>query len=106
MDTGGISPCEPEEADGKEDGAEEGGGKTGFRRGAIGRAGFGGFVSDSVVAFIVRDGVDDRGKHTNCDTEEGEAADAFGPAAVLLVDNRESAKHEVEGTVDDGHVDA
>ena len=102
VDARGVGPREPEQAGGQADGAEHAWGEAGLGRGA-GCAGGGGGAE---VALVVGDGVGDGGEHAGGDAEEGEAADAGAPAAVLLEDDGEGGEHHVEGAVDDGHVDA
>lgn len=51
-------------------------------------------------------GLEDDGEEVaDADAAEGETADAWGPAALLLEDYWVGDKGEVEGAVDDGYVD-
>ena len=105
VDTRVVGPREAEQAEGETDGADFGRREASFGWGAEFAFGDGG-VCHAVVALVVGDGVDDGGEHADGDAEEGEAADAFAPAAFLLEDDGEGGEHHVKGAVDDGHIDA
>ena len=100
VDLGAVSPCEPEEADGEEDGADDGEGQAGFgrRHAAV-------LIGDASVALVVEHGVTDREHHADGNTNESQTTDARAPATDLLEDDGEGGEHEVKSAVDDGHVE-
>lgn len=87
-------PGEPEEADGEDGAADAAEGKA-----SLGREGaaVGDEVADValVVEHVGRDGED----HADADGDEGQAADAGAPAALLLVDYRVRAEEEVQNAL-------
>lgn len=101
MDAGPVGPRKPEQTNGNQDGAENGGRQTSFRGGsATGRLG-----SDVVVSLVVKEGSNGRKGHADGNANEGKTANARAPATNLLEDNGEGGKAHVQSAVDDGHVE-
>lgn len=101
MDAGAVGPREPEQANGNEDGAKDGGRQTSLGS-SISIRRLGGSLDVSVV---VKNGSNGGNGHTNGNTKEGETTDTRAPATALLENNGESGEAHVEGAVDDGHVE-
>lgn len=101
MDAGAVGPREPEQANGDQDGAKNGGRQTSLGSSvSIRRSG-----GSLDVSVVVENGSNGGNGHTNGNTKEGETADTRAPATALLENNGESGEAHVEGTVDDGHVE-
>lgn len=100
MDAVAVRPGKPEHAHWDQDGTNKTRGQTSLRRcrSIVGR-------SNAHVPLVVKHASNDSTSHTNCDTDESQAADTSAPALVLLEDDGEGCEAEIQSTVDDGHVD-
>lgn len=99
VDRSVVGPSEPEKSNWDSNRCNETRWETGLG-GSKAVMCFGGFD----IALVVPEGVSDGNQHTNHDSQEGKTADTLVPATGLLVDDRESSEHHVQGTVNDSHV--
>ena len=99
MGRGFSRPAEPEETGGDEPGEGDEVREASFRLGPS-------ETGDEAGVDDVDVGRGDCGEgHADADAEEGEACDAGGPVAGLLVDDGVGCEVEVEDAVDQGHVE-
>jgi len=95
-----ICRRKPGQSDDNEGATENGRRESTLRRGESVR-----LAVPSDIAFIVNNDHDDARQEADEDTHECETTDAGGPTTLDLKDDWKSGEAEVEGAVDDRHVD-
>lgn len=100
MNAGAVGPGKPEEADGEKNGADNGRRKSslGGRHAIVGS-------SHLLITLVVKHVASDGDQHANSDSDKGQPSDAGAPAAALLEHDGEGGEAQIQGAVDDGHVD-